>query len=290
MKNVLETMHHYVLIGLLGAVWLGHLWAADVLIIERPRALNVLDAYQRTVPNSVKKQWPAFSAFILGPVRLLPDQVTRVRRARLAGRSYSLLLDPRENPVFESEAGFTKTFKHVILLNDTVLVEATHIPLLHPQNKQELLLLPRGQKLVRIFKDGAWYYVRTLEERPKYGWCSVRYRRYFRRVDRKALQEQEVLQDFLQQLHYFVNKKNAAYARLFRFYQKELPQKVEGPVPQWVVQTKQGVIYLRFNRAGDLKRWPKSTELFWRELRALCDRFGFEIRAERTGVWKVVRR
>lgn len=283
-------MRHYMLIGLLGMVWLGHLRAADVLIIERPQALNVLDAYQRTVPNSVKEQWPAFSAFVLGPVQLLPDQVTRVRRARLAGRSYFLLLDPQENPAFESDAGFTKIFTHAILLNDTVLVEAAHIPLLHPQNKKKLLLLPRGQKLVRIFKDGAWYYVRTLDERPRYGWCSARYRRFFRRVDRKALQEQDALQDFLQQLRYFVNKKNAAYARLFRFYQKELPQKVEGPVPKWEVQTKQGAIYLLFNRPEDLKRWPKSTELFRRELRALCDRFKFEIRAERAGVWKVVRR
>jgi hypothetical protein len=291
MKNVSDTMRRYVLIGLLGvAILAGGVGAADVLVIERPQALNVLDAYQRTVPNSLKREWPAFSAFVLGAVQLLPDQVTRVRRARLAGKFYFLLVDPQGNPVFESDAGFAKTYRHAILLNDTVSVEAAHIPLLHPQNKQTLLLLSRGQQLIRIFKDGAWYYVRTLGERPRYGWCAARYRRFFRRVDRQTLQEQNVRQNFLQQLRYFVNKKNAAYALLFHFYRKELPRKVEGPVPQWQVQTKQGDIYLLFNRPKDLQRWPKSTELFWRELQTLCDRFKFDVRAEQAGVWKVVRR
>ena len=262
--------------------------SADVLVVEHSAALNILDAYQRTVALRVKKQWPNFTPFILGKKQTLPDQVTNVQNVLVQNRHYFLLLGAHGLPVGLNLAGYHRTFRHVKLLNDTVKIKGLKfVSILHPADRSKLERIESGQKLIRIFKYGALYYVRTWNNPLKYGWCSAAYYRSWIHLSRKDLLKESQWKDFTRQLNYFLNRKNSVYLKLFQYFRKAAGGQIQGVIPRWKMQKRSAEIYLTFTRPHYLARWPNSTKIFSKELADLCASFKFTLKQKMTGMFVI---
>lgn len=263
---------------------------ADVLIAEHPAALNLLDAYQRTVPPAEKSQWPNFAPFVLGPKQTLPDQVTTVQKVWLRQRPYFFILNDKGRPDGLEQCGYHRIFRHVKLLHDTVKIkEQKSVPLLHPQTRKAMGRINGGQMLTRVFEHGALYYVGTWNAPQKYGWCSAAYARFWTQLSRKDLLKENQWQDFIQQLNYFINRKNAIYLKLFQYFRQNTGVKDQRNIPRWNVEKRDGKIRLIFSRPDDLKRWKASTKVFTDELLNLCASFKFKLKQEKPGIFIITR-
>ncbi len=262
----------------------------DVLIVEHPRALILLDAYQRSVPPTVKKNWPAFLPLFLGPTSTLPDGITRVRIVRILQRKYFVLMGKDGKPMGLKNSGFHRLLKQVIFLQDTVQIEAgSALPLLHPKTLKPLKTVPSGHKLIRLFRYGRYYYVRTLRQPYLFAYLNIAHHYRLQRINTKTLKAQQQTHEFVRQIEYFLNRKNRAYRELFSYFRQITGKNKNQPPPAWQLLNKGNTFLLRFSAPHHLSQWSRSTRIFKRELRELCRQFHFQLQEKQVGEF-IIRR
>ncbi len=255
---------------------------SDVLIVEHPRPLILLDAYQRSVPPTVKKEWPAFLPLFLGPAETLPDGITRVRTAHILGRKYFVLLGKDGRPLGLQNAGFHRWYTKVRILNDTVLVKKD-LPLLQPKTLKVLQTVPAGRKLLRLFRTKNYYFVRTFRKPFVFAYLPLRYRNRLTKIHAARLQAEIRKQDFEQQIRYFLNRKNRAYQTLFTYFKKMNKTPPQKKAPQWQLREIKNGFTLRFSDPAYWKKWQRSSRIFLQELRELCRSFHYVVQEKGSG-------
>ncbi len=255
-----------------------------VLIVEHAQPLALLDAYQRSVPETVKSQWPAFLPLVLGKKETLPDGITRVQRVRILGQTYFVILNASAQPRGIEQTGYYLLLKKVRIIDDTVRIKAgKELPLLHPKTKRVVRTLLPGQKLVLLFQFGAYYYIRTWQAPYSFAILPVRYRYRLQKINRAELKLAEQWQNFTLQLQYFLNRKNRMYQKFFRYFQKVTGKRKNRTAPQWVLEKQKGRLIVRFSEPAMLKQWKRSTQIFENELSDLCRQFHFEMQSNQNG-------
>ena len=264
---------------------------SDVWIVEHPQALTVLDAYQRSVPETVKKDWPSFVPIFLGERETLPDGITSVQSAVFLNRRYFLILNAQGQPAGIENSGYHRLLKKVTVLKDTVQIKSGQpLPLLQPKTLQAIRNGQAGEKFVRLFRHGRYYYLRTLHKPYLFAFLAVRYRYRLQKVDQRQLQSERNLQDFVQQVNYFLNRKNRVYQKLFDYFRQTTGKFKNQPAPQWRLIRQGNRLRIVFSEPQWLAKWQDSTRLFKTELNRLCRQFGFTMREAQAGTFTIQRK
>ncbi len=260
-----------------------------VLLVEHPQGLTILDAYKRSVPESVKEKWPAFLPVFLGEKETLQDGITHVQKTRIMGKTYFLILTPSGQPQGLETCGFYRKLKNVALLGDTVQIKiGKALPLLHPKTFRVLKTVPAGQKFIRLFKYRAYYYVRTFKEPFTFAYLATRYRNRLQKISRAQLKSEQQLQDLMQQVSYFLNRKNRVYRKLFEYFQQATGKMPNRKAPQWHLKKHDHTLRVVFSDPQFLRQWKRSTQIFSEQLKNLCRQFNFTLQEQEPGTFTIL--
>ncbi len=250
--------------------------AVTYLVVEHPEQLVILDSYQRLLNTNQKQAWGTFVPLQIDRMLVLPDGISRAYRALWRGRSFYVLLNEKGEVKNLEKSGFHRWYDGVKAISDTVeIVTRSGARLLHPEKWTQLRRVAQGAKLIRFFKKGKYYYVGTLDRPPQFGWVIGSPRLWQKRLKSTPTDNQQKL---LQNLRFFVERKNRIYRNFFRFFVSTGNSRIKtSPEPQWEIVAEKEGWRLQFSRPELLKRWPDSRALFKSELQNLVAASGFKV-------------
>lgn len=137
---------------------------ADVLIVEKPPALRLLNRYEQSLGESEMARLYTFMPFeILRPQVILSDGFTTAMKVRNGADDYFILTESPGKPINLSSAGHVKMFYQTRPLNDTVLIQhSIDVSQGIEPGKVHAGVIGQNAPAVRFFKAGNWTYLRTL--------------------------------------------------------------------------------------------------------------------------------
>lgn len=143
---------------------------ADVLIVERPQVLMLLNQYQQQFTAADREALEPFTPFrILNDKDVLSDGITECVRAEVGGRLVFLLKDDGAI-VGIGMAGRVQRLRDVRVLGDTLEVLSHRIVLQDPTRRSQRSAKP-GDVFRRIIRDGRYVYVHA--PHGGYGWLDL---------------------------------------------------------------------------------------------------------------------
>jgi len=146
----------------------------DLLLVEHPEGLRILDRYQQSV------QHPARVGIVpLVPMRIteardmLSDGFTPAMRVEIDGETFFLLTDDAGHLLHPGNPGTVRRERAVVMLNDTVdLLRGGALRLRDPLTGSRTPLA-EGTPMRREFRSGSDTYIRVLRDRPTFGWVRL---------------------------------------------------------------------------------------------------------------------
>ncbi len=146
----------------------------ELLIVERPTRLTVLNRYQQTLTGAEHAVLQPFVPMAVVLRRdMLGDGFTPCMRVRISGTEFFLVRDASGRLAGEAQAGVVATHDGMFHPGDTVLVLRAGALTFRTPGGQRTAVLGAGERLIRIFSRGAQTYVRGSSGRDTYGWVDL---------------------------------------------------------------------------------------------------------------------
>ncbi len=258
----------------------------NVLIVEKPEALHLLNVYRQPLNTAEKQALGRYVPFWLQETLTLADGVTQAYRVRLLNKTFYLLLDGQGQPLNLQAAGFHRQFKQVRVLLDTVqLRSGQHLTLLNVQNETPIKTLSAGQPIIRVFRFAGLYYVALEQPFPLFGVIKNPPPGIWQKTNVRLQTLSQKLNRLWQEIQFFVQNKNQLYRKLYLYLK---PQAQEQEIPQWQTKRTANAIFLNFSRPDLLPRLNHSTRLFFNELTRLVEAYNFYIaKGQTAGNWQI---
>jgi len=147
---------------------------ADVLIVERPRALVLFDTYQQRLGGRDASALPPFVPIMLLRAHdVMGDGFTPCAAVAIDGTTYYLQEEASGAFSTSGPAGYTAVLHGVTLRGDTVvLLGGTALRLRVPSSNEEIRLAP-GTRAFRVFESKREAYVRVASPADRFGWVAL---------------------------------------------------------------------------------------------------------------------
>lgn len=263
-----------VLVSLVASVTKGR--GADVLIVEKPGRLVLLDRYQQSMPAQERSRLPAFVPMVVREQDArLGDGITACLVVEVGDGLFYIVKEEMGDLAGKEKAGFIRRVQNVRLLADTV--EAlTPIPA-HSPDRKITRTLQRGERIVLLFESGKEMYARRLS--GGYVWVAPRSTvtawRTLRSgpVATQAGDEREV-----SLVRSALDGANGAFVSLFDHYNRSTGR--HRATPRWNLEVRETGFSCVIENCPDPQSFATSTDLLARELQTLLLGRGMKVAVE----------
>ena len=135
--------------------------AADLLLVERPAQLVILDRYQQTVPAQERRRLTPFAPMLVKNLSgHLGDGITPCMSVEIAGVQFYLILDEGGDLAGKTQAGYVRLVRGAEISADTVELLAT-LRFASPDRTRDRQVKP-GDRLALQFRAGGETYARLM--------------------------------------------------------------------------------------------------------------------------------
>jgi hypothetical protein len=249
--------------------------AVDVLLVEQPAALRILDRYQQTVerPSTVGIV-PFVPMTIIQERQTLSDGFTPAVRVEIGGETFFLLGDGHGGLLRVGDPGAVRRLRSVVPVGDTISVQrAAGLRLQDPLRRTSSLL---GGLVRREFRLGGETYVRLLDESGRYGWVTLGERggrwqpyRSAAPVARGPLEGTET------RVRELLSTTNAVLDSLYRFLNARTG--ASRRAPRWELERAQGELTCQLRGLADPGAMSESTAALARRIELAVSGSGVEV-------------
>jgi hypothetical protein len=159
----------------------------DLLLVEHPEGLRILDRYQQSVQHPSRVGIvPLVPMRIIEARGLLSDGFTPAMRVEIDGETFFLLTDDAGHLLQPGRPGTVRRERAAVIVNDTVeLLRGGASTLRDPLTGSRTPLVA-GTRMRREFRSGSDTYVRVLGNGPTFGWVRLEERDRARLWQRSA--------------------------------------------------------------------------------------------------------
>lgn len=140
---------------------------ANFIIVKTPSSLSLFNKYQQRLTSDQINSFPAGIPFqILKENELLSDGYSKATKVSFGNNLYFVAITENR----KSNKAFSK-YQNVNLFSDTVEVTGSNKIFFNSENQSpSRVYLEKGILLLRIFKDGQFFYARKLNDENQFGW------------------------------------------------------------------------------------------------------------------------
>jgi len=148
--------------------------AADVLLVEHPEALYILDRYQQRVQHPSRQGIVPFIPLRIVEARgTLSDAFTLAMRIETGGETFFLLTDDAGGILRAAEAGILQWHRGVVMLGDTIEVLRSGALRMSDPLRRSSAPLAAGSRIRREFRSGSETYIRLIDGAGHFGWARL---------------------------------------------------------------------------------------------------------------------
>lgn len=146
----------------------------DILLVERPDRLVILNAYQQRLNLDEYRALGQFAPMVV--VRefdKLSDGITPCASVELDGQAFYIERDSAGDFVRRGTGAAVRLIRNAVLLDDSVTVFRGEALRFHTPEKNQSLRLPAGARAVRLFRDEKETFVRLVSTGHLLGWIAL---------------------------------------------------------------------------------------------------------------------
>jgi len=235
--------------------------AADVLLVEHPEALYILDRYQQRVQHPSRQGIVPFVPLRIVEARgTLSDAFTPSMRIESAGETFFLLTDEAGRILRAGEAGTLRWHRGVVLLGDTLEVLRAGALRMSDPLRRSSMLLEAGARIRSEFRSGAETYVRLIDGVSRFGWVRLEPRdqgRLWRTPLPKAGPAHVPLRSAEARVSEILEQTNRLLDSLFTFMNLRLRTSREAP--RWELRREEGELTCVLRGLSDPAAMTEST-------------------------------
>jgi hypothetical protein len=263
----------------------------ELLLVERPAQLVVLNRYQQNVTTAEKALFVPFVPLIVTKRNdVLGDGFTHCARVRLGGTEFFLVRDASGHFSGESRAGTVTTHEGTVLPGDTVSVVRGEGLRFTAADGRVAGAPAGGERLVRIFQRGARTYVRLAAGPPVYGWADLEPAtegRVWTRLRGASPLLTTVPANVTAAVRTALAKANQKLSSLYTFFNSRAANR--RPVPSWSLSPEGTILRGGMVNGSAEQEFPESLRYLVRDIahaitgsgfRVVASADGFEVRPE----------
>ncbi len=251
----------------------------ELLLVERPSRLVVLNRYQQTATTAEKGLLSPFVPMrVLKKADLLGDGFTSCTRVQVAGQEFFLLRDASGRLVGEAQAGTIGSFEGRFQSGDTVSVLRGGALRFLPAGDTREIPLAAGERLIRIFTQGGRTYCRRSGGTQPYGWLELpmgAQGRTWAAVRQVPAAPSEIPSRVAEVVRAAVTRTNTRFTDLFAFFNKGSER--QRPVPRWDVSIEGSVLRCSLHGASPSRDVPESTQYLMKTIEEKLPGSGFRV-------------
>jgi hypothetical protein len=148
---------------------------ADILLLEDPSQLRVMDQYQRTVASPSDAGISAFAPIVLRNFQdVLNDGFTPCARVEVNGKVLYLIKESDSRLAGAGTFGYQTIYRQAAVVRDTVEILRAERVLIQSVRRSRSDYLASGERLERLFiHDGLTYVRRFTGSRADFGWVAL---------------------------------------------------------------------------------------------------------------------
>lgn len=263
----------------------------DILLVERPARLTVLNRYQQNVTSAERAALHAFAPIMIVKERdMLGDGFTPCMRVKIGGVEFFLVRDGSGRLAGEAQAGTISLHAGVLLTEDTVSILRSGMIRFTSADTRSTVMLGAGERLVRLFSRGQQSYVRRSIGSSAYGWAdlgSSTEGRMWATARRAFAVASTVPPHITDAVRAAVSRANAKLSSIFAFITTRGNR--GKAAPQWELQPEGGLLRCTLTGGAAQRDLPESTRYLMNDItsriagtgfRAVASADGFEVRPD----------
>lgn len=251
-------------------------YAADVLLVERPAALVVYNAYQQQASDADRRLLVPFVPMqVMNHHVVMSDGFTVCMKVELHGAIFFLLTEG--GTLAGKGYGATRLIRLAVLLGDTVHLVAGHSLAAEPPLGGTARRYSGGTSLIRLFRSGDRTFVRPLNDNAGFGWVVLREDergRIWDRVKHIVAAESGIPDRLTNGVREALNNANRALESLYAELSRESGRQLAPPVWHLEVEADQLTCLLEGASSSGFQR---TTEQLARSLENLMLGSGYEV-------------
>lgn len=263
----------------------------ELLIVERPTRLTVLNRYQQNVTAAEKAMFqPYVPMVVVKRQDILGDGFTPCMRVEIGGREFFLVRDGSGRLVGEAQAGMVSTFEGTIHAGDTISVLRSGAITFTAAGAKSTILLGAGERFVRMFSRGSQTYVRRSTGAAPYGWVDLTPSTggsSWGSARLAAALPSTVPPRIMEQVRSALSRTNSRLTAVFAFLAAQ--GKGRRAAPRWEIQPEGNLLRCTLLGGSALHDLPESTRYLMRDVqeriagsgfRTVAGTDGFEVRPD----------
>jgi hypothetical protein len=242
---------------------------ADVLILENPSHLRVLDRYQRSVLSPEKIGITRYTPIVMRNTNdILSDGFTPCARVEVNGNLFFLVRDSDSRLVGAESFGYQAFYRRAFILGDTVEIRHGGRLLIQSVRRTASSYLLKGQRLERLFAHEGLTYVRQVAAGEEvFGWVTLgRSGRgsIWRVITTTPSSPPPETAQVLDRVKTVVQEVNAVLAGLYAFLNQETGERKTAP--RWEVSLAGSAIICTLRSESTVTSFQESTAQLARSL------------------------
>jgi hypothetical protein len=263
----------------------------ELLLVERPANLVVLNRYQQNITAAEKALFVPFVPMIVTKRHdVLGDGFTRCARVRLGGGEYFLVRDGSGRFAGEARAGGVTSYEGTVLAADTINVLRSDGLRFASADGRGVSAPSAGERLIRIFRRGDRTYVRRAVGGQAYGWADLESAdegRVWARAHGASRMFTTVPSKVTGAVRASLSRANQKLANLFAFFNGRATSRK--PVPYWELSPAGSILRGALVNGSAERDFPESSRYLVRDIehgiagsgfRVFASADGFEVRPE----------
>jgi hypothetical protein len=205
---------------------------AEVILVEHPEQLRILNQYQQALPG--KSPADPFAPFVVvDPKATLSDGYTPCLRISCLGQEFFILSDDKGRLVGEQSAGLVLRLPHATIFDDSIAMLRSGSRLVSPGQGRPSVNLHPGNKLRRLFATDARLFVELQGQPSRFGWLTPEGQR--RGHDWQLLEPEKAATPLLtplltSQLRGVIDRCNSNLSLLYEHFNRSAEHPLQSPV------------------------------------------------------------
>ena len=256
--------------------------ASDFALLDSPQSFTIFNQFEQPLVESEKNVLLPFCPLqILQTDARLGDQITRAMQCQYGQKTYYLLKDGQGAII--GNKGQLHVLKGCVLVGDTVEIVKEGVVAIFgksPVSSVSRSALPKGTRLIVLFRYGNAYYSLQTSSARRYGWVGASSRDSWKRVKQAApIIDVSITEAFSAQLRQRITSANGSYQTFFERFNASAGQRKS--VPKW---SEEGTAPLSwsmsepYGRTGEL---DASTEYIVKDLQEILIGKPFSVHYEK---------
>jgi hypothetical protein len=206
--------------------------ASDIALLESPQSFTIFNQFEQPIQESDKNSLLPFCPLhIIQTDARLGDQITRAMQCSYNQKTYYLLKDGQGAIIGKKEQ--LHMLKGCVLVGDTVEIAKEGVVACRGKSSgssESRSALPKGTRLIVLFRYGSAYYSLQTVPDERYVWVSTASRESWKRVKQTApIPDASMSDDLSAQLRRRIACANSSYQLFFERFNASAGQRKSPP-------------------------------------------------------------